>query len=121
MPDSFVDVAEASSLSPGQGRSIEVQGRRLALFNVGGKFFAIDDTCPHRGGPLGAGWLEGCQVYCPLHGWAFDVTNGNCDVRPDRPVATHQVIVRADRVWVAVPPNPVPTKPEAGKTSSDFP
>jgi len=106
MQDSFVDVAEVASLSPGQGRSIDVGGRRLALFNLNGSFFAIDDDCPHRGGPLGAGWFEGGRVHCPLHGWAFDVTNGACDVRPDRPVATHPVEVRGDRIWVSVRSSP---------------
>ena len=103
MSDSFIDAAEVASLSPGQGRSIEIAGHRLALFNVDGRFHAIDDDCPHRGGPLGAGWFENGKVHCPLHGWAFDVVTGGCDVRPERPVRTHAVEIRGDRVWVAVP------------------
>lgn len=104
MSDVAFEVAEVASLPPGKGRSIQVGNRRLALFNVEGRFHVIDDDCPHRGGPLGPGWFEGCRVHCPLHGWAFDVTTGACDVRPDRPVRTYPAEVRGDRVWVLLPP-----------------
>ena len=98
--DSFVDVAEVASLQPGKGRTVEVRGRRFALFNIEGTFHAIEDACPHRGGPLGVGWLEGCKVHCPLHGWGFDVRTGACDVRPDRPVKCFPVEVRGNQVWL---------------------
>ena len=50
------------------------RGRVIALFNVDGTFYALDGVCPHQGGPLGQGTLEGCIVTCPWHGWQFDVT-----------------------------------------------
>lgn len=103
MSVAFLEVAEVASLPPGKGRSIEVRGRRLALFNVEGRFHTIDDDCPHRGGPLGVGWFEGCQVHCPLHGWTFNVITGACDVRPEQPVRTYPTEIRGDRVWVALP------------------
>src|SRR5437870_10712854 len=53
----FVSVADVKSLPPGHGRTVHIKGREFALFNVEGQFYAIDDTCPHRGGPLGAGYL----------------------------------------------------------------
>ena len=98
----FFEVAEVASLAPGSGRSLLVRGMRLALFNVGGTFYVIEDDCPHRGGPLGAGWFEGCVVHCPMHGWGFNVTTGACDVRPDRPVKTFPVEVRDGKVWLAL-------------------
>lgn len=94
------NVADVDSLRPGQARTVEVQGRRFALANVGGQFYAVSDRCPHRGGPLGAGYLEGCILHCPLHGWGFDVARGACDVRPDQPVKCHPVHVRDGRVWL---------------------
>lgn len=104
MSDSFVEVAEVGSLMPGQGRSIEVRGHRMALFNVDGTFHVIDDDCPHRGSPLGPGWVDGYRVHCPLHGWAFDVRTGACDVRPDRPIRTYPVAVRDGHIWVDLSP-----------------
>ena len=87
----FHPVADVASLKPGQGRTVEVKGRRIALWNVDGTFHAIDDTCPHRGAPLGAGVLEDGKVYCPMHGWAFDAATGACLSNPARPVASHPV------------------------------
>jgi nitrite reductase (NADH) small subunit/3-phenylpropionate/trans-cinnamate dioxygenase ferredoxin subunit len=98
----YVAVAETSSLAPGEGRTVEIRGRRIALWNVEGRFHAIDDTCPHRGGPLGAGVLDGGRVHCPLHGWAFDPTTGACLTNPARPVACHPTRVEDGQVWVAL-------------------
>ena len=51
----------------------------VALFNVDGRFYALDGVCPHAGGPLGEGALRGTVVTCPWHGWQFDVVSGeNC-------------------------------------------
>ena len=63
MPE-YVKVAQASELEPNHGKLVEVQGKKLALFNVDGKFHAIDDTCTHRGGPLSEGELDGDEVTC---------------------------------------------------------
>lgn len=98
----FVAVAESNSLAPGQGRTVEVQGRRFALWNVDGSFYAIDDDCPHRGAPLGAGVLDKGQVHCPLHGWAFDPKTGACLSNPARPVACHPTRVENGKVWIEV-------------------
>ena len=98
----FIPVAEVSSLAPGEGRSIHVQGRELALWNLDGQFYCIDDQCPHRGGPLGAGQLEGGLVYCPMHAWGFDVKTGACPQRPDRPVKTYPTRVMDGQVQVCL-------------------
>lgn len=90
----------ANGLRDGQAGPVEVSGKRLALVRLGGKFHALDNACPHRGGPLAMGYLDGCRLHCPLHGWGFDVTSGACDVRPEQPVATYPVEVRGDQVWV---------------------
>ena len=72
----FVKVAKTDEIAPGQGKMIEVGGKKIALFNVEGSFYAIDDTCTHRGGPLSEGSLDGREVTCPWHGARFDVTTG---------------------------------------------
>lgn len=96
----FVVVAEVASLSPGKGRTVEVRGRRFALWNVDGEFHVIDDACPHRGAPLGAGILDQGHVYCPLHGWAFDPKTGACLSNPARPVRRHSTKVEGGKVWM---------------------
>jgi nitrite reductase/ring-hydroxylating ferredoxin subunit len=69
-------VAEARDVEPGAGLVVDAGGRTLALFNVGGRFYAIDNSCPHRGGPLGDGRLDDAIVTCPWHGYRYDVTTG---------------------------------------------
>ncbi|MBL9174399.1 MAG: non-heme iron oxygenase ferredoxin subunit [Verrucomicrobiales bacterium] len=96
----MVNVADLESIPPGKARTVEVSGRRFALANVDGRVFAIADRCSHRAGPLGEGYLEGCVLHCPLHGWGFDVRTGACDVRPDRPVASYRVEIREGQVWL---------------------
>ena len=71
-----VKVAEVTELGPGEGKTVEVEGVRLALFNVDGQYFAIANACTHVGGSLGEGALIGKEVTCPLHGAQFDVTCG---------------------------------------------
>jgi len=82
---------------------VAVGGKTLALFNVNGAFYAIDDTCTHRGGPLSEGSLAGSQVTCPWHGAQFDVTTGAVQ-RPPAPtgVAGYKVQVVGDEVQVDV-------------------
>ena len=73
----FVKVAKIGEIAPGEGKAVEAGGKRIALFNVDGTFYAIDDTCTHRGGPLSEGMVVGTEVTCPWHGAAFDVTTGS--------------------------------------------
>ena len=72
----FVKVATTGELAPGQAKRVEAGGRRIALFNRDGAYHAIEDTCPHRGGPLSEGQVEGTAVICPWHGAKFDMTTG---------------------------------------------
>jgi nitrite reductase (NADH) small subunit len=98
----YVSVAEADSIPIGTGRTIHVRGREFALYNVDGSFHAIDDVCPHRGASLGSGTLEGRTVYCPLHGWAFDIVTGVCSSREDRPVRSYPTRVVAGEVQILI-------------------
>ena len=74
--------------------------RTLALFNVDGTLYAVDNTCPHRGGPLGEGDLDGAIVTCPWHGWRYDVTTGTRDGNPAVRVACYPVTVEAGVAYV---------------------
>ena len=59
-----------------EGRMIEVCGRQIAIFNLGDKFLAVDNRCPHQGGPLAEGIISGATVVCPLHAWKIDLQSG---------------------------------------------
>ncbi|MCR9198514.1 MAG: Rieske 2Fe-2S domain-containing protein [Planctomycetaceae bacterium] len=71
-----VPLIAASEIPPGEGREVVAAGRIFAVFNVEGTFEVLDGICPHAGGPLGKGTLNGGTVTCPWHGWQFDVTSG---------------------------------------------
>lgn len=73
---SFFKVARLSEIGPGQAKCVAVNEREIALFNVVGSFYAIDNTCTHVGGPLSEGELDGARVTCPWHGAVFDVSTG---------------------------------------------
>ena len=99
----FVKVAKTDEIVPGQGKIIEVGGKKIALFNVEGSFYAIDDTCTHRGGPLSEGVLEGKQVTCPWHGARYDVTTGAV-LSPPAPqgVARYDIRVEGSDIEVEI-------------------
>jgi nitrite reductase (NADH) small subunit/3-phenylpropionate/trans-cinnamate dioxygenase ferredoxin subunit len=98
----FEVVALAEDVPPGTGRAVEVEGRAVALFNVGGTFYAIDGTCLHRGGPVGEGDLEDEIVTCPWHGWQYDVTTGRNVMDPDIGLAQYEVEIENGVVKVAL-------------------
>src|SRR3989338_2792280 len=98
----FVRVAGISDVKPGENKVVEVNGEQVGLFNLDGEFFAISNTCPHRGGPLGEGYLEGDVVTCPWHGWRFNVKTGNNAIMPNMKVQSYHVKVEGNDVFVSV-------------------
>lgn len=98
----FKKAIKKSELQPGTGKTVELDGQSVALFNVGGKFCALDNTCPHQGGPLGEGDLAENVVTCPWHGWQFDVTTGSNLVNPEVKQKSYEVKVEGDDVLVSV-------------------
>jgi nitrite reductase (NADH) small subunit len=98
----FVRVMAATDLPPGQAAQVEVDGQAVALFNVDGTFHALSNRCPHRGGALGQGFLDGTQVSCPEHNWTFDVTTGQNVVSADMCVPRHEAKLVDGQVWVKV-------------------
>ena len=98
----FERAASLSEVAAGTIKEVQVGGKTVALANVGGLFFAIDNTCLHRGGPLGEGQLEANVVTCPWHGWQFNVTTGKAVMNPDEGVACYRTEVRGDAVFIDV-------------------
>lgn len=98
----FVKAAKTGDLRPGDGKVVEIGGKSLALFNVEGRFYCIDSTCVHRGGPIGEGFLDGTIVTCPWHGWQFDLTDGCGKTNPASRIGTYEVKVEGDDLLVAV-------------------
>lgn len=98
----FIRVAGVNDIEEGAGKVVEARGKAIALFKVQGNFHAIDNTCVHRGGPLGEGFLEGLIVTCPWHGWRYDITTGQCVVLPNAKVATYNVKVEGNDVFVEI-------------------
>ena len=99
----FVKVAQTGEIAPGAGKVVEAGGRRIAIFNIDGTFFAIADTCTHRGGPLSEGMVVGTEVTSPWHGAVFDVTSGSV-LGPPAPqdVAHYAVRVEAEDIEVEI-------------------
>jgi len=88
----FTKVATTQEVPAGTAKQVTVNGRAVALFNLNGTYYAIDDTCPHRGAPLWEGEVEGNELTCPWHGARFDVTTGSHLCPPARSgVAAYKV------------------------------
>ena len=96
----FERAAKTIEVAAGTIREFQVQGKAIAVANVEGKFHAIDNTCLHRGGPLGQGVLEGNIVTCPWHGWEYDVTTGKISQNPAVGVPCYRVEVRGEEIFV---------------------
>jgi len=98
----LVRAAKTSEVPPGTIREFQLDGRNVAVANVGGTFYCIDNTCIHRGGPLGQGVLDGQRVTCPWHGWEYDVTTGKVGMNPSVGVACYAIEVRGEDLFVDI-------------------
>lgn len=99
----LVEVAKTGDLEPGQGVCVEIEDKKIALFNIGGIYYAIDDTCTHVGGPLSEGECEKHVVTCPWHGAQFDLKTGEVLGPPARkPLRAYKVQVEGDSIKIEV-------------------
>ena len=103
MAEKLVKVGTTAEIPPGYGKVMQAGGRLIALFNVDGSFYAIDNDCPHRGGPLAEGSLRGTVVSCPWHLWRYDVTSGACLSNPFGDVQSYPLRVSDGHIWVTLP------------------
>ncbi len=99
----FVKVAKTSEIEDQSAKCVVVDGHAIAVFNVGGDFYAIDDLCPHAEGPLSEGYVEGLEVECPWHAVCFNLKTGAHSGPPaESDVKTYPVRVSGDDVEVEV-------------------
>ena len=97
-----VRVGAIGDVSPGEARVVDVAGRTVALFNVDGRYYAIDNMCPHRGGPLAEGDLDGPIVACPWHAWRWDVRTGANTNNPAVKLACFPVTEEGGGIYVEI-------------------
>jgi nitrite reductase (NADH) small subunit len=96
----FVKICDASELpAPGEAREFECGAKTICVANMEGTLAAVDNICPHRGGPLGQGIVEGSKIVCPWHGWEFDLATGNNPFTPNLSVSSYELKVDGDGVY----------------------
>jgi len=100
----FIKVANTSDLPAGRAVVIEVEGRTIALFNVKGEFFALDNICIHRGGPVGEGFVDqnNLTVQCPWHGWIYSLATGASPTDSMARIEKFEVRVEGEEVQIAL-------------------
>jgi nitrite reductase/ring-hydroxylating ferredoxin subunit len=96
----FVEVAQLEQIAPGNSKMVYVGEKSIALFNVDGVIYAIDDTCLHQGSSLAQGRLNGKIVTCRGHGWKYDVTTGSLTLNPESRVASYAVKIIDGKIMV---------------------
>jgi 3-phenylpropionate/trans-cinnamate dioxygenase ferredoxin subunit len=100
----FFMAARVGDVSPGGMKRVDIGTRRILIANVGGQFFAVDDTCTHEDASLSSGALRGEWVKCPLHGSRFNVRTGEVMEEPaTESLATYPVRIEADEIWIGTP------------------
>ncbi|MEU7900657.1 bifunctional 3-phenylpropionate/cinnamic acid dioxygenase ferredoxin subunit [Nonomuraea sp. NPDC049152] len=109
--DTMIPACPLASLPRGEAFRVEADPPIAVFHTEDGELLAIDDTCTHQDASLADGWLEGCEIECPLHASRFDLRTGQVDAPPaKRPVRTHQVVVEDDVIYV-VPSDEEPNLP----------
>ena len=96
----FVKVAKKSEIPDDTGKCVEVNGKEIALFKVDDKVYAMYQICPHAGGPMSEGGINGKLVTCPWHGWDFDITTGKCSFNESIEQPIFKVKEEGDDVYV---------------------
>ena len=107
MTDEFVTVAGVDEIPSGSAKAVVAGPYEIAVFHVGDEWYAIENTCPHQGGPLAEGWIFEKTVTCPWHAWCFSLETGRMTLMEQEGVATFEVRVEGGKVGV----NP---RPRAG-------
>jgi len=96
----FVRAAQARDILNGTSRVVEINGRRLVIFNVDGTFAAVENSCPHLGAPIGEGEFKDGIVRCPNHGWTFNPLTGKSPLNPEASLCTYPVRLEGGDILV---------------------
>jgi NAD(P)H-dependent nitrite reductase small subunit len=96
----YTKVMKCADLEIGKSAIIEVGDKEIALFNYKGNFYAIDNTCPHRGSPLGEGRVEEGILICPNHEWRFELKSGWCPQNPELSTEVYPIKVSDEKIYV---------------------
>jgi len=103
MPDGFIKIGKVDELRPGSMKRVDIDGRRMLLANVNGRFCATDDTCTHEDASLSTGSLRGELVKCPLHGSRFNVCTGEALEEPaEQNLKTYPIRVEGDNILIGL-------------------
>ena len=105
MPE-FIRVSAPDALPPGSARAFAVGRYDVAVFHVDGEYYALENACPHQGGPIADGWIEERTVTCPWHAWCFDLQTGKMTLGDFAWIARFEVRVEGDGIYVATEPLP---------------
>jgi nitrite reductase (NADH) small subunit len=95
-----VKALPVAAVPSGKGVLVSVNGREVAVFRRGEEVLAIGNDCPHQGGSLCDGWVEGDIVVCPLHGWEFDMRTGACMTVPGESVPRYSATVEDRTIYL---------------------
>ncbi len=96
----FVRIGGVQELpEAGQAKEFTCGAQTICVANVEGKYLAVDNVCPHRGGPLGQGIVEGTKIVCPWHGWEFELTTGNNPFTPNLSVPAYDLKIEEGSIY----------------------
>lgn len=98
----FIEVARTTDLPVGRAKAVSIGEQKIALYHTASGFFATENVCPHRGGPLAEGDVIGNEIVCPWHLWSFDVATGLCGGNAEICVRTYALRVDGDRILVSL-------------------
>jgi len=98
----FKPLATIDEIPEGCGRCFEMEGREIAVFRLKGEFYAISNVCPHQGGPLAEGRIEGDTVTCPWHHWHFNIKTGISPVNPKLKIQSYPLKQQEDQLFIAI-------------------
>lgn len=98
-----ITVGQAEAVPMGRGATVKLKdGTEVALFNVNGNFYAVENFCPHKGYPLADSRLYGNTVECDLHGWRFDVRSGECFTNSNCSIESYEVVIEDGMIKILV-------------------
>lgn len=111
----WVRITPVQNIPLREGRSVNVAGREIAIFNLGDRVLAVDGRCPHRGGPLAEGIVTGSTVVCPLHAWKISLETGSVTKPGAEPacVATYRTRIESGIVLIEIPGSSAEHKDDA--------